>query len=212
MKICKRFKTGSLALITCLTIGQSGCSSSFFADNSNLCIGDNGVYQRCSGASGFGNNGANYTGNQRILVHELLPEYVEQLAMRLVDNMQAIDVQGTVAITSIVSFDSNLRQGDLLGNQLSELLYSELQQLDVSLADYNVRDYIEPTSTGVFSLSREYNEYDDLPFEYILTGTWLKAKKGIMVNARIVGLYNKKVIATGSTLIPNFILSDKYHN
>jgi TolB-like protein len=212
MTLFKAVKFGTLVLSIGLTVSLAGCSSSFFADNSNLCIGDNGVYQRCSGSSGFGNNGANYTGNQRILVHELLPEYVEQLAMRLVDNMQAIDVQGTVAITSIVSFDSNLRQGDLLGNQLSELLYSELQQLDVSLADYNVRDYIEPTSTGVFSLSREYNEYDDLPFEYILTGTWLKAKKGIMVNARIVGLYNKKVIATGSTLIPNFILSDKYHN
>ena len=211
MKICKPVNTGSLVLVTGLTFGLFGCSSPFFANNSNLCIGENGVYQRCGGTSGVSYAGQNsISNNQRNLVHELLPEYVEQLAMRLVDNMQVMDKRGVIAITSFVSFDSDLRQGDILGNQISELLYSELQQLNVRLTDYSVRSYVEATSNGAFAMSREYDEYADLPFEYVLTGTWFKTKKGIMVNARVVGLHNKEVIATANTLIPKFILSEDY--
>jgi TolB-like protein len=209
----KPVKLGTLALATGLALSLGGCSSSFFADNSNLCVGDNGVYQRCGGkSSGFlaGQNNVKQNGQQSRLVHELLPEYVEQLAMDLVDNMHNPAGYKAIAITSFVSFDSNLRQGDLFGNQLSELLYGQLQQFDLSLADHNVSDYVEATPTGAFTLSREFNDYDDLPFDYVLTGTWLRAKKGIIVNARIVGLYNKKVITTASTLIPNFILSAEY--
>ena len=215
MKICKPVNSGPLVLLTGLIFGLAGCSSPFFADNANLCVGNSGVYQECAEASGesrIGQNGSNHMSNQSTHVHELLPEYVEQLAMRLVDNMHVVDGYEAVAITSFVSFDSDLREGDVFGNQLSELLYSELQQLDLSLADHNVSDYIEATPSGAFLLSREFNQYDDLPFDYVLTGTWHKAKKGIMVNARIVGLYNKKVIATANTLIPNFIISSDYHD
>jgi len=215
MTVFKVVKLGSLALTTGLALSLAGCSSSFFADNSNLCIGDNGVYQRCGGNSSDSPSAqgmASNMGNHGLLVHELLPEYVEQLATDLVANMHNPDVFKAIAITSFVSFNSDLRQGDIFGNQLSELMYNELHQLDISLADHNVRNYVETTPSGAFALSREFNEYDDLPFDYVLTGTWLRAKKGIIVNARIVGLYNKKVITTASTLIPNFILSADYNN
>jgi TolB-like protein len=215
MILFKAVKFGSLILTSGLALSLAGCSTSFFPDNSNLCIGDNGVYQRCGGNSGdsaLTQGGASNVGNQSLLVHELLPEYVEQLAADLVANMQNPEGYKAIAITSFVSFNSDLRQGDLFGNQLSELMYSELQQLDISLADHNLSNYVETTPNGAFALSREFNEYDDLPFDYVLTGTWLRAKKGIIVNARIVGLYNKKVITTASTLIPNFILSADYNN
>jgi TolB-like protein len=215
MTLFKAVKFGTLVLVIGLTVSLAGCSSSFFADNSNLCIGDNGVYQRCGGNSGdsaSAHGGASNMGNNSLLVHELLPEYVEQLATDLVANMHNIKGYKAIAITSFVSFNSDLRQGDLFGNQLSELMYGQLQQLDLSLADHNVRNYVETTPSGAFALSREFNEYDDLPFDYVLTGTWVRAKKGIIVNARIVGLYNKKVITTASTLIPNFILSADYNN
>jgi TolB-like protein len=215
MKLYNSIKTGFLALLTGLTFSLAGCSTSFFPDNSNLCIGDNGVYQRCGGNSGdtsSAQGGASNMGNHSLLVHELLPEYVEQLATDLVANMHNPEGYKAIAITSFVSFNSDLRQGDLFGNQLSELMYGQLQQLDISLADHNLSNYVETTPNGAFALSRDFNEYDDLPFDYVLTGTWLRAKKGIIVNARIVGLYNKKVITTASTLIPNFILSADYNN
>jgi TolB-like protein len=215
MILFKALKLCSLALSLGLVLSLSGCSSSFFSDNANLCIGDNGVYQRCGGnasPSMEAHNNARQNPHQSLLVHELLPEYVEQLAMALVNNMRDPEGHKAIALTSFVAFDSNLRQGDLLGNQLSELLYAQLQELDLSLSDHNVRDYIEATPTGAFTLSREFNQYDDLPFDYVLTGTWLRANKGIIVNARIVGLYNKKVISTATTLIPNFVLSVDYKN
>lgn len=202
MKLYNPLRFGSLALTLCL----SGCSSTFFSDNSNLCVGENGIYQRCGAVSG----NVGLMADENTQMHQLLPEYVEQLAMRLVDNMQIQDVNAPIAIASFVSFESNFEQGDLIGNQLAELFYAELQQFDLVLADHKARDFIDVTPTGDFNLSKDISITGDLDFGYVLTGVWLKAKTGIVVNARIIGLHDQKVVAAANTLIPTFVLPMAY--
>lgn len=98
----------------------------------------------------------------------------------------------------------------VFSNLLSELLYGELDQFNVTLADHIVSDYVGSTTESLFYLSSEYDKYHNLPVDYVLTTTWFKTKKGIEVNARIIGLYNKKVIASANRLTPKFLLSENY--
>ncbi|WP_057832187.1 FlgO family outer membrane protein [Colwellia sp. TT2012] len=198
---------------TMLILTLTGCSSTFFDNSSRVCIGDNGIYQRCDADNQKRGEGhymdKKETGLPQPLSfdHALLPDYVEQLAMNLKNNLQKAPPKGAIALTSFVPFDSTLQKRNELGNQLSELLYTEMHKLGFILADIKIRDYIEITPMGDFSLSREQDLFiGDIHYEYVLIGTLLKTNKGTIVNARIVSVKDKRVISSAKKMLPNFIL------
>ena len=60
---------------------------------------------------------------------------------------------------------------------------------------------------GDFALSRDYLELKaNLPVEYVLTGTLARHQGGVMVNARVVGVTSRAVVATAQSLIPHHVV------
>ncbi|MFT4925020.1 MAG: TolB-like protein [Phenylobacterium sp.] len=229
MKVITVFISVTLSMVL------SGCMSTFFAEDSRLCIGDNGVYQRCEGAQTYAmaSNApiiapgmsieeqqrelsmASMHDNQSLFEpgyhHKVLGEYVEQLAINLMQSVDGQSFDGPVAITSFVQFDSTLNRSDILGNQLSELFFVELQQFGVPVIDYKVTPSIKVTSSGDFVFSRNPKDLArQQSVGYVLSGTLMASDRGVVVNARIINLKNQGVVATAKGLIPSFVLPGIY--
>lgn len=67
------------------------------------------------------------------------------------------------------------------------------------------------TPDGDFALTKDFLELEgELPIRYILTGTLLNYKDGVIVNARIIGAESKAVVASAQGEIPNSVAQGIY--
>ncbi|PAJ75155.1 hypothetical protein CJF42_06595 [Pseudoalteromonas sp. NBT06-2] len=146
---------------------------------------------------------ADYTINNT----KLLSEYVEQMAMGLMDSFQAHAPDTKIAVTSFVDLNDDLQSTNMLGNQISESFLYEMQQYGIPVIDFKVMEYIEVNKKGDFVFSRDYQQLtESLKADYILSGTLIYTAAGVVVNARIVNMFSKVIIASAKGLIPSFIL------
>ena len=65
--------------------------------------------------------------------------------------------------------------------------------------------HISRTGDYVFS-RKSKTKFNSDDAEYVLSGTMLYREKGVRVNARVMSLESKKVIATSSKMIPWYVL------
>jgi len=228
-------KVKKIIFTIAILINLNACMSTFFEDDSRLCIGDNGVYHRCDiadtkvirGSVAIIGPGQSIEEQQREMSasaqkqnqyyfkaqgkQNLLGDYVEQMAMKLMQSIDEDPLPKPIAITSFVQFDSTLNRSDVLGNQLSELFFVELQQFGLSVIEHKATNFIKVTSTGDFVLSRDSQELQRMQsFGYVLSGTMLASERGVVVNARIISLTDQRVVATAKSLIPSFVIPQTF--
>lgn len=134
-------------------------------------------------------------------------DYVKNMAHDLIGNMDKVTTKTPIAVTHFALLDSNLQETNLLGHQMAESFVHELHKFRIPVIDFKASDYVRVTENGDFLLTRDYLELDtDLPMEYILTGTLTKHQGGYLVNARILGLNTKAVVASAQTLVPFYVV------
>lgn len=134
-------------------------------------------------------------------------DYVQNMTQDLISNMEYITDKTPIGITTFALIDSDLQKTNLLGHQLSESFVHELHKFRIPVIDFKATDYIRVTQTGDFILSRDFLELDNkAPIDYILTGTMTKHQSGYLVNARILGLQSKAVVATAQMLLPFYVV------
>lgn len=93
-----------------------------------------------------------------------------------------------------------------MGYQIAESFIHELHKFRIPVLDFKATDYIRVTDSGDFLLSRDFLELKHkVPMEYVLTGTMTKHQGGYLVNARILGLETKAVVASAQMLIPFYV-------
>jgi|TARA_B100001059_G_scaffold151706_1_gene151559 TolB-like protein len=142
---------------------------------------------------------------------KLLSNYTEQLAMKLIENMNYINSSTPIAITSFVNLDDNLQTTNIFGNHLAESFISELQEFGLSVVDYKHTGAVHVTPMGDFSFSRNGQEIKGYPhIEYTLSGTLTYTNRGVIVNARIIGAKSKVVVSSAKGFIPSFIVESLY--
>ncbi|GAA61313.1 hypothetical protein P20652_3190 [Pseudoalteromonas sp. BSi20652] len=142
---------------------------------------------------------------------KLLSNYTEQLAMKLIENMNYINSATPIAITSFVNLDDNLQTTNIFGNHLAESFITELQEFGLSVIDYKHTGTVHVTPMGDFSFSRNGKELKGYPhIEYTLTGTLTYTNRGVIVNARIIGAKSKVVVSSAKGFIPSFIVESLY--
>jgi TolB-like protein len=131
----------------------------------------------------------------RNLVHELM-------ALQL-----SLDSDSQVGVTDFSYVDSPLDEGSVFSNHLSEAMIYDLHKFGVPVLDYKVTDYIRVTETGDFVLSRDYQELsEEVAIRYVVTGTLTTHQQGVLVNARLVQIDNKRVISAARSFIPRHIV------
>lgn len=143
---------------------------------------------------------------QPSFVHKSIEDYAAQLAMELLNNNAGLKRSDLIGVGSFVRLDRSLQQTNILGNQLSEYFISEIQQFGLSVIDYKAMDWIKVTSRGDFVFTRDSFELaKNLEMDHMLSGTMIDKPKGVQINARIIAVGNKRVVASASILIPHFI-------
>lgn len=205
----------------------SGCSVNSFMDSANVCNIEDADFQYCHYIETEQNNEmaqeeeivvpATMQGwqdpilpsNSGEMVHfKRLNEYAEQIAMKLVDTMAFKQAFGSVAITSFVNLDSSLNNTNAVGNQLSEYLLHEMRRFGVPVVDYKTTGSIKLTHNGDFVFSRQADEIESVQaIDYVLSGTFVFNARGVVINARVIGMQNKAVIASAKSFIPNMLIS-----
>lgn len=152
-----------------------------------------------------------YTGSQGAYKSAALSKhigaYVQNMTQDLIANMRALSDTTPLGVTNFALIDSNLQQTNLLGQQMAESFVHELHKFNVPVIDYKATQSIRVTSNGDFFLSRDFLELESqLPIEYVLTGTMTRHRGGYLVNARILQLESKAVVASAQMMIPYYVV------
>jgi TolB-like protein len=129
--------------------------------------------------------------------------YMRGLMQDLISNLQYVNNTTPIAVTSFVLLDSNLQQTNLLGNQITESLMHEIHKAGIPVLDFKVTDSLRITQQGDFISSRDFNDLStNIPIQYIVKGNLVKHQGGYLVNARVVGISSKAVVASAQSFIP----------
>ncbi|WP_343861010.1 FlgO family outer membrane protein [Aliiglaciecola litoralis] len=139
--------------------------------------------------------------------HKSLADYAEQLTMDLVKNGRMLNTQSRVGIASFVTLDHHLQYAGALGNQLAELLITEVQSFGVPVVDFKMTDKIAVGVAGDMVFSRDARRLAaGQNIDYVLSGTLIENEKGVRVNARVVAMESKVVVSSATLLIPHFVV------
>ncbi|MCU7555942.1 FlgO family outer membrane protein [Alteromonas sp. ASW11-19] len=134
-------------------------------------------------------------------------DYVKNMTQDLIANMEFVNNKTPVGVTHFAMLDSNLQATNLMGQQMAESFVHELHKFRIPVIDFKATDYIRITDDGDFVLTRDYLELDEaMPIEYVLTGTMTKHQGGVLVNARILGMESRAVVATAQMLVPFYVV------
>ena len=134
-------------------------------------------------------------------------DYVKNMTQDLIANMEYVNEKTPIGVTHFALIDTDLQTTDLLGRQMAESFVHELHKFRVPVIDFKATDYIRITTDGDFVLSRDYRELSSgLPIEYVLTGTMAKHQGGVLVNARILGIESRAVVASAQMLVPFYVV------
>lgn len=134
-------------------------------------------------------------------------DYVRNLVHELMALQQSLNSDSQIGVTDFSYVDSALDQGSVFSNHLSEAMIYDLHKFGVPVLDYKVTDYIRVTETGDFVLSRNYEELsEEVAISYVVTGTLTTHQQGVLVNARLVQIDNKRVVSAARTFIPRHIV------
>ncbi|WP_228614190.1 FlgO family outer membrane protein [Alkalimonas sp.] len=154
-----------------------------------------------------------YQGGQ----HMSLNHYVQGMMHDLMAVMDPKIADSVFAVTSFVYLDGPYDETDLLGNQLAESFMHEVHQFGLHQIDFKTTDFIRVTPEGDFVFSRDFLELrEEQPIEYVLGGTMVRHQSGVMVNARLVGIDSKRVLAVAQGFIPQPVIaglqpSERHH-
>ncbi len=134
--------------------------------------------------------------------------YTKELAMELfsqVNNQQRLRfaVAGFVPVDTLVHDHSKQGPLMLLGHQLEQGLISEALVRGLIAQDFKATNSIIISENADRALSRDLSHLSQLQnVDYFITGTITEQQNGATVNARIINVDNKFVIAAATHFIP----------
>jgi len=195
-----------LLLITILPSSFLGCMSTSVNDT-RLCARDNGEFYTCDDvAPSMSQTVKNTTLFDTKLHFGLLSEYTEQMTADLEKNLTKVDIDKSIVVAPFIYFDSSNQKTSILGNQLAEYFINDLQEIGLPVTDQKLSGKLLVNSDGGFALSRSQQQLN-INVGYALTGTMIRNERGIIVNVRLINFITKRVVASTSKLLPNFVIN-----
>jgi flagellar H-ring protein FlgO len=146
-----------------------------------------------------------YNGSQFMLMaspRHTLNFFVESMTKDLMDSNTSVTARSPIAVTSFVDLQ-NMDTTNWLGNSVSEGFINQLQQRGFKVVDYKTTGSIQVTQQGDFAFSRDWKDLaEEQDIQFVLTGTMLRQEGGVIVNARVVGMKTRIVVATAQGFLP----------
>lgn len=169
-----------------------------------LCLVPVVMLTACSYAPIY-NGKESYGGSQFMLMESprhTLDFFVDSLTEDLVESNTSVTARTPIAITSFVDLQ-NMDTTNWLGNSVSEGLIYQFQRRGFKVVDFKTTGSIQVTQQGDFAFSREWKDLaQQQEIQYVLTGTMLRQEGGVLINARVVGMQSRVVVATAQGFLP----------
>lgn len=138
-------------------------------------------------------------------------DVVKGLAYQMLESSSFVTPQTPIAVASFVDL-KDLESTNWLGNQISENFVHELQRHGLIIVDFKTTGHIRVTKDGDYVFTRDWKELPERQIiDYVVAGTMVKQEDGIMVNARMIGMQSRVVVATAQSFIPNWVIGDELH-
>lgn len=151
------------------------------------------------------NGKESYSGSQFMLMQNprhTLNFFIKSMTEDLIKSNTSVSAATPIAVTSFVDVQ-NLDSTNWLGNTVSEGFIHQFQERGFKIVDFKTTGSIQVTSEGDFAFSRDWKELSEKQeIQYVLTGTMLREEGGVLVNARIVGMQSRVVVATAQGFLP----------
>ena len=158
---------------------------------------------------------SSYADKQEIDSFELprhaINDVVKGLAYQMLESSSFVNPKTPIAIASFVDL-KNLESTNWLGNQLSESFVHEMQRHGLVVIDFKTTGHIRVTAEGDYVFSRDWKELPERQIiDYVVTGTMMQQEAGILVNARMIGMQSRVVVATAQSFIPAWVVGDDFN-
>lgn len=143
------------------------------------------------------------------LPRHAINDVVKGLAYQMLESSSFVNPKTPVAVTSFVNL-KDLESTNWLGNQLQESFVHELQRHGLVLIDFKTTGHIRVTKDGDYVFSRDWQELPERQIiDYIVTGTMMEQESGILINARMIGMQSRVVVATAQSFIPAWVVGEE---
>lgn len=151
--------------------------------------------------------------NSYDLPKHAINDVVKGLAFQMLESSSFVNPKTPIAVASFVNL-KDLETTNWLGNQLAENFIHEFQRHGLVVIDFKTTGHIRVTKEGDYAFTRDWNELPKRQIiDYVVTGTMMEKDDGIMVNARMIGMQSRVVVASAQSFIPSWVIGDKLsHN
>lgn len=135
-------------------------------------------------------------------------DVVKGLAYQMLESSAFVNPKTPVAVASFVHL-KDVESTNWLGNQIAESFIHELQRHGLVVIDFKTTGHIRVTEEGDYVFSRDWKELPERQIiDYVVAGTMIEQEEGVLINARMIGMQSRVVVATAQSYIPNWVLGD----
>ncbi|GAB2996912.1 FlgO family outer membrane protein [Psychrosphaera aestuarii] len=133
--------------------------------------------------------------------------HVEQLARQLLNTTNQFNVSqpilvGTFLPSDTLSMETN-RSIAPFGIQIQESLVTFLTQAGLKVTEFKVQTQADIAPTADIFMSRNVNSLEkNVTADYLLVGHYIQQENELIVNARLIDLSDKTVVAAATDYIP----------
>jgi TolB-like protein len=136
-------------------------------------------------------------------------DVVKGLAFQMLESSAFVNTKTPVAVASFVNLN-DLESTNWLGNQIAENFVHELQRHGLVVIDFKTTGHIRVTKEGDYIFSRDWKELPERQIiDYVVAGTMMEQENGILINARMIGIKSRVVVATAQSFIPIWALGEE---
>jgi len=139
-------------------------------------------------------------------------DVVKGLAYQMLDNSSFVNPKTPIAVASFVDL-KDLESTNWLGNQLSENFIHELQRHGMIVVDFKTTGHIRVTKEGDYAFTRDWKELPERQIiDYVVSGTMMERDGGVMINARMIGMQSRVVVASAQSFIPAWVIGEQLNH
>jgi len=133
--------------------------------------------------------------------------HVEKLARQLFDTTNAFDVSRPMVVGTFLPANTigGEKNAGLLpyGIQIQESFATFAAQAGLNIVEFKTLSNVQVTPSADIMLSRDVEKLDPrINADYMLTGTYMQQQNSLVVNVRLIRVFDKTIIAAATDYLP----------
>lgn len=134
--------------------------------------------------------------------------YAKWITQDLLSNFDVPNNRAVFVVTDFALLDSDLRETNHFGRQLTEAIMHEVNRTGYSVIDMKSSGTIHMTNKGdLFFQTEKINELSyDIAATNIISGTMTRHRGGYLLNVRVVDTHTNSLVSTAQSFVPHEVV------